>query len=95
MSKFIKYLLEIAQRSDVDTSSGVSKYGKVKFADPKNHKYPIDTVKHIRAAWSYINMPKNAAKYSSSDIKSIKSAIIKAWKSEIDPDGPKSAEGKG
>jgi hypothetical protein len=38
-------------------------YGAVKYADPKNGKYPIDTEEHIRAAWSYINMPKNAAKY--------------------------------
>lgn len=38
-------------------------YGDVKYADPKNGKYPIDTEAHIRAAWSYINMPKNSAKY--------------------------------
>lgn len=38
-------------------------YGDVKYADPKNGKYPIDIEEHIRAAWSYINMPKNAAKY--------------------------------
>jgi HK97 family phage prohead protease len=38
-------------------------YGDVKYADPKNGKYPIDTEAHIRAAWSYINMPKNAAQY--------------------------------
>ena len=39
-----------------------SKYGDVKYADEKSHKYPIDTAKHIRAAWSYINHPKNAKK---------------------------------
>lgn len=38
-------------------------YGNVRYADPKNGKYPIDTEEHVRAAWSYINMPKNAAKY--------------------------------
>lgn len=38
-------------------------YGDVKYADPKNGKYPIDTEAHIRAAWSYINKPENAAKY--------------------------------
>ena len=38
-------------------------YGDVTYADPKNGKYPIDTEAHIRAAWSYINMPKNAAQY--------------------------------
>ena len=38
-------------------------YGDVSYADPKNGKYPLDTEAHIRAAWSYINMPKNAAMY--------------------------------
>ena len=38
-------------------------YGNVTYADPKNGAYPIDTAAHAKAAWSYINMPKNAAKY--------------------------------
>jgi HK97 family phage prohead protease len=38
-------------------------YGDVTYADPKNGKYPLDTEAHVRAAWSYINMPKNAAQY--------------------------------
>jgi len=38
-------------------------YGDVTYADPKNGKYPIDTEEHARAAWAYINMPKNAAMY--------------------------------
>jgi HK97 family phage prohead protease len=38
-------------------------YGNVTYADPKNGKYPIDTAAHAKAAWSYINMPKNAAQY--------------------------------
>jgi HK97 family phage prohead protease len=38
-------------------------YGNVAYADPKNGKYPIDTKAHVKAAWSYINMPKNADKY--------------------------------
>lgn len=38
-------------------------YGDVRCADPKNGKYPIDTEAHAKAAWSYINMPKNAAMY--------------------------------
>ena len=46
-----------------DTKTPAKPYGDVKYADPKNGKYPIDTEEHIRAAWSYISMPKNAAKY--------------------------------
>ena len=38
-------------------------YGDVAYADSKNGKYPIDTAAHAKAAWSYINMPKNAAQY--------------------------------
>lgn len=38
-------------------------YGDVTYADPKNGKYPINTEAHARAAWSYINMPKNASVY--------------------------------
>ena len=45
------------------------------YADPKNHKYPIDTKKHIRAAWAYINKPKNAAMYSGGELRNIKARI--------------------
>ncbi len=55
-------------------------YGNVTYADPKNGKYPIDTEEHVRAAWSYINMPKNAAKYSSSELSAIKGRIRSAMR---------------
>src|SRR5207344_2409897 len=42
--------------------AGSKPYGNVAYADPKNGKYPINTAAHCKAAWSYINMPKNAAK---------------------------------
>src|SRR5258708_4447270 len=38
-------------------------YGDVEYADPKNGKYPLNTEKRIRAAWSYINQEDNAAEY--------------------------------
>lgn len=55
------------------------------YADPgyqadKKKRYPVDTADHVRAAWSYINMPKNAAKYSSSQVASIKAKIRAAAK---------------
>lgn len=67
-------------------------YGDVKYADPKNSKYPIDTAKHIRAAWSYINMPKNQKGYTADELTAIKDKIVAAWKDKIDADGPPSAE---
>ncbi len=82
----------IAAREDVDPKDGKDKYGSVKFADPTNKKYPIDTPAHIRAAWNYIHMPKNAAKYSAEDVKAIKAKIVAAWKEKIDAKGPPEAE---
>src|SRR5574343_477182 len=48
---------------------------KGRYADPTNYKYPIDTESHVRAAWSYINMPKNQKGYSPAQIAAIKSRI--------------------
>lgn len=81
----------IEEREDVNPKEGKKKFGDVKFADPVNNKYPIDTEKHIRAAWNYINQEENAAKYSTEEVKLIKSRIVKAWKEKIDKDGPPSA----
>ncbi len=64
-------------------------YGDVRYADPKNGKYPVDTEEHAKAAWSYINMPKNAGQYpmngvSLSEVKDrIKAACrktMRTWK---------------
>jgi hypothetical protein len=83
---------KVAARADTDPKEGEKKYGDVKFADEKNKKYPIDTEKHIRAAWNYINKAKNAAKYDAEDLKTIKGKIIAAWKKKIDKEGPPSAD---
>jgi len=57
-----------------------------------NKKYPIDTLEHIRAAWSYFHMPRDYEKYSKEDKNIITNKIIKAWKDKISPDGPPSAK---
>jgi len=59
-------------------SSQKREYGDVTFADPVNNKYPIDTPRHIRAAWSYINHKGNAAKYDRSEVRKIKARIKRA-----------------
>ena len=75
----------IQKRKDVDPDRGEQEYGDVKFADPVNKKYPIDSEKHVRAAWSYINHQDNAAKYKKDEVALIKSRIVKAAKKfEID-----------
>lgn len=69
---------KIERRDDVNPKEGLHEYGDVQFADPVNHKYPIDTAEHVRAAWSYINHKDNAAKYDADDVKAIKARIRKA-----------------
>lgn len=69
---------KIEQRDDVNPNEGLREYGDVPFADPVNHKYPIDTAEHVRAAWSYINHGDNAAKYGAEDLETIKERIRKA-----------------
>lgn len=71
---------KIDRREDVNPDEGESKYGDVKFADPVNNKYPIDTPEHVRAAWSYINQKDNAAKYESDEVETIKVRIKRAAK---------------
>lgn len=72
-------------------------YGNVSYADPghkadKKARYPVDTPKHIRAAWSYINMPKNHTGYTPSQVDAIKSKIVAAWKDKIGGEPPSVAE---
>jgi len=72
-------------------------WGDVSYADPgyqddKIKRYPIHTEKNIRAAWSYINMPRNSSQYSAEQLARIKARIVAAWKDKIDPDGPPGAK---
>ena len=71
---------KIQRRRDVKAERGEHEYGDVKFADPTNKKYPVDTPEHVRAAWSYINHADNAAKYEKSEVASIKRRIRAAAK---------------
>lgn len=64
---------------------GTKPYGDVAYADPGyqsdgKKRYPIDTDEHVRAAWSYINKPGNAGKYSSGDLSKVKGKIRSAMK---------------
>ena len=70
----------IARRDDVNPDEGEHKYGDVKFADPTNNTYPIDTEDHVRAAWSYINKKANADKYDADEVAAIKGRIKTAAK---------------
>jgi HK97 family phage prohead protease len=63
-----------------ETRDDKKPYGDVAYADPKNGKYPIDTKEHVKAAWSYINMPKNEKEYSDSELAEVKGRIEAAAK---------------
>lgn len=71
---------QVVEAHEFDADDHYSKYGDVSYADAENHKYPVDSEKHVKAAWSYINMPKNAAKYAPSKVASIKSKIRSKFK---------------
>lgn len=82
---------ELLQAALEKAAGSPKPYGDVEYADAKNGKYPIDTPAHIRAAWSYVNMPKNA-KVLGDQLGAVKDKIVSAWKAKIDKDGPPSAE---
>lgn len=92
LARAVKEAGAVPRREDVKPSEGTGEYGDVEFADDTNKKYPIDTEKHIKAAWNYINKPKNAGKYDAKALAHIKQRIVAAWKSKIDKDGPPSAK---
>jgi len=69
---------QIQQRDGVNPEEGIREYGDVLFADPVNNKYPIDTEKHIHAAWSYIHHERDAAFYSPDDVACIERRIQQA-----------------
>jgi len=73
-----KAATKIDRREDTKPKYGEHKYGHVKFADPVNNKYPVDTPTHVRAAWSYINHKDNAAKYDKDEVELIKKRIKRA-----------------
>jgi hypothetical protein len=64
---------------------GDKPYGDVEYADPGyqsdgKQRYPLDSEKHVHAAWSYINMPKNAKEYSAEQLAHVKGKIRAAGK---------------
>jgi len=68
----------------------------VHYADPgykadKKKRYPVDTEKHVRAAWSYVHMPKNQKGYTPEQVSAVKSKIVAAWKSIIGGEPPEAA----
>lgn len=60
-------------------------YGDVPYADPGyqpdgKKRYPLDNVDHVKAAWAYINMPKNQKPYTKEQLQNIMDRIKAAAK---------------
>jgi hypothetical protein len=72
---FIAMLSQTAVAQKGNEDAGLKKYGNVVFADSVHHKYPFNTVKQIRAAWSFIHVKNHAAKYTPEELKIIHSRI--------------------
>ena len=53
---------------------------KKEYGDPANYKYPLDTEKHVRAAWSYIHQERNRKQYTPAEFNAICARIKKAGK---------------
>ncbi len=71
--------------ADTKTKAPYGPKSEVTYADPGYQddgkaRYPLDTEEHCRAAWSYINMEKNAAKYTPEELARIKKRIRVAGK---------------
>lgn len=82
-------VIRIDRRDDVNSKQGLREHGNVEFADPVNHRYPLENAGHVRSAWRYINQERNASKYDKDEVKLVKDRIVKAAKKhdvEIDPD---------
>ena len=70
----------------------------IAYADPGfqadgKKRYPLDSERHIRAAWAFIHMAANAAPYTAGELQQVKDRIVAAWKAHIDPAGPPAATG--
>ncbi|MCD2193511.1 zinc ribbon domain-containing protein [Actinomycetospora endophytica] len=70
----------VHEASDPQKPHGDVTYADPGYQDDGKKRYPLDTKGHTRSAWAYVSMPKNAAKYSSSQLSSVKSKIKAAAK---------------
>ncbi|MFI4947769.1 MAG: DUF6582 domain-containing protein [Alphaproteobacteria bacterium] len=79
-----------------ENGGGNDRYGDRDYADPgyrpdAKQRYPIDTERHIRAAWAFIHLPQNARHYTDGQLERIKARIVAAWQAKIDRAGPPAA----
>ena len=79
---FFLFLLTIPATVVFSQDAGIKKYGNVAFADSVHHKFPIDSDKHIRAAWAFIHTKKNKAMYTKAELIVVMNRIRDAAKAQ-------------
>lgn len=72
---------EVAVRTtEADTSTADVQYADPGYQADKRKRYPLDTEKRVKSAWSYINKDENAAKYGKTQLNKVRGAIKAAMK---------------
>ncbi|HEV2334980.1 MAG TPA: DUF6582 domain-containing protein [Stellaceae bacterium] len=82
---------ENAAGSAADDPHGDHDYADPGYRPDARKRYPIDTERHIRAAWAFIHLPQNAGHYTDGQLERIKARIVAAWQAKIDRAGPPAA----
>ncbi|HEX8681834.1 MAG TPA: DUF6582 domain-containing protein [Ardenticatenaceae bacterium] len=79
----------IRQLEGVDPQKGVNDYGNVEFADPVNHRFPIDTPERTRQSYRLFDMEaKSSPNYDAAESELILSRILAAARAQGVSIGP-------
>ncbi|MCW2686318.1 MAG: hypothetical protein JWR37_1208, partial [Mycobacterium sp.] len=75
----------VERATEATDTAKTKPYGDVEYADPgyqqdRKKRYPLETAKRVKAAWSYINQDDNAALYNSKQLNQVKAKIKAAAK---------------
>jgi hypothetical protein len=75
----------VVMESFTKASSSDQPYGDFEYADPSYQKdgkkrYPLDSERHVRVAWSYIYQADNREPYTADQLSRIESRIRSAGK---------------
>jgi phage head maturation protease len=77
-----------AAESDAGDPEGRADHADPGYQADGRKRYPIDTERHIRAAWIDIHQLDNTQRYSAGQVERITARIVAAWQAKIGPEGP-------
>jgi len=73
---------------DAAENGSAGDYGDPGYQADGRPRYPLDSERHVRAAWAFIHQPHNARRYTPVQLAQIKQRIVAAWRARIDRNGP-------